>query len=338
MAVSSSKSAWAIGAAASAMFLLAASANAQQNPPGYPTSPPPGVTLPQTATPDQAAMIGVDREIAEMLAIDNHGEVAMARLAEAKAVTPAVKQFAEHMDQDHTKMLADLRPFENAPLPGAGSENTSPVLSNGDIGPAPNTALAPGPAPAGRSFIDGIPTVPVSPGTAGAPSQAPLGSTPTPGSTSGSARGPTPSGLPGPGTLPGVNSPVAITQSPAPSNPPPSAPGPQASAPYMPASHVGLDFMHVKRQIAQQCLATATKHWQAMPMSDAEIAYIGQQIVAHENMIDTSKVLRIYASPNLQALIDQGIKTAESHLSEAKDVMDSLTQNRTASASETSAK
>jgi predicted outer membrane protein len=320
------------------MCLFVASAKAQQNPPGYPTSPPPGVTVQKPIMPDQSLGVSVDRQIADMLAIDNRGEVAMAKLAEAKAEDPAVKQFAERMEQDHTKMLMDLRPFENAPLPGAGSENTSPVLSNGDIGPAPNTALAPGSAPAGRSTVAGTPSTPAAPGTAGTPTRAPLGTTPTPGSTPNSSTVPTPGGVAVPSALPGANPQPATTQNPAPANPPASAQGPQASwAQYMPANR-GLDFLHVKQQIAQECLATARKHWDTMTMNDAEIAYIGQQIVAHENMIDASKVLRIYASPSLQALIDQGIKTAESHLSEAKDVMDGLAQGHTASASQTSAK
>jgi hypothetical protein len=45
----------------------------------------------------------------------------------------------------------------------------------------------------------------------------------------------------------------------------------------------------------------------------------------HQMYIETSQVLRQYASLRLKSLIDQGIQVAQSHLSEAKDLMKELT-------------
>jgi predicted outer membrane protein len=93
------------------------------------------------------------------------------------------------------------------------------------------------------------------------------------------------------------------------------------------------------RQISDETLTDTTKDFASMPQAEIDKAYIGQQIVAHENYIDTSKVLRRYASPQLQQVINNGIATAQSHLNEAKEIMRELTDaNYSEGRSATSAK
>jgi predicted outer membrane protein len=86
----------------------------------------------------------------------------------------------------------------------------------------------------------------------------------------------------------------------------------------------GFDFLTVKRQIAQQCLASARKCWDEKKTPDAEMAFVGSQIVAHQHMIDASHVLSQYASPELQDLIDKGIETAETHKKHAEKLIEEL--------------
>lgn len=81
------------------------------------------------------------------------------------------------------------------------------------------------------------------------------------------------------------------------------------------------NFLEAKRRIGQQCLASARKHWDSKQGKHAEEAYLGHQIAAHEQMIDTATVLRDYASENLRGVIDKSIQEAQQHLDRAKQLM-----------------
>jgi predicted outer membrane protein len=85
----------------------------------------------------------------------------------------------------------------------------------------------------------------------------------------------------------------------------------------------GLDFLLVKRQIAQMCLENATRGWTEKQGAEADKSYIGHMIGAHEKLIEAQKVLRQYASAELQPVLEQGIQVAESHLQRAKQIMHS---------------
>lgn len=89
----------------------------------------------------------------------------------------------------------------------------------------------------------------------------------------------------------------------------------------------GLDYQQVARQIAQECLASAEKAWNEKgedKAAECDMAFIGHQIVAHEEMLSTQKVLKQYASPELQVVIDKGIQSSEDHLAQAKDLIKQL--------------
>jgi predicted outer membrane protein len=88
----------------------------------------------------------------------------------------------------------------------------------------------------------------------------------------------------------------------------------------------GLDFVAIKRQIAQQCLQSAEKAWEEKKVADAEMCYVGQQIVMHQQMIDAATVLRQHASAELKNAIDDGIETAKSHKKHAEQLIEELAQ------------
>lgn len=89
-------------------------------------------------------------------------------------------------------------------------------------------------------------------------------------------------------------------------------------------SRDGLDFVAVQRQAAQLCLDNAQKKWSEEKAAECDMAYIGAQVVAHEEMIVQAKALRPYASPELQKEIDNSIQTAEQHRDEAHKIIKKL--------------
>ncbi len=88
----------------------------------------------------------------------------------------------------------------------------------------------------------------------------------------------------------------------------------------------GLNYLEIHKQVAAQCIASATRDMGAKKGADFDKAYIGSQIGAHYRLIDTNRVLREYASPELRKSIDEETQTAEHHLAEAQSIMKSLEQ------------
>jgi len=107
----------------------------------------------------------------------------------------------------------------------------------------------------------------------------------------------------------------------APGAPPQTTPVQQQAQPQQPGQGGGLNFLEVKRQMAQMCLANAQREWNEKKSGDAELCYLGGQVVAHQKMIEAQKVLRQYASADLQAVLDKGIEGTESHLEHAKQLL-----------------
>jgi predicted outer membrane protein len=85
-----------------------------------------------------------------------------------------------------------------------------------------------------------------------------------------------------------------------------------------------LDFIDVKRQMAQRCLENARQCWNEKQGHEADMAFVGSQLVLHQQMIDAQEVLKTYASPELQQVIDQGIERSRAHLAQAKQLVDEL--------------
>jgi predicted outer membrane protein len=86
----------------------------------------------------------------------------------------------------------------------------------------------------------------------------------------------------------------------------------------------GIDLITVKRQIAHQCLNSAEKAWQEKKPAEAEMCYVGQQVVMHQQMIDAATVMKQYASGELKDVIDDGIETAKAHKKHAEQLIEEL--------------
>jgi predicted outer membrane protein len=167
-----------------------------------------------------------DSQLAGWLLVDNHGEVALARLAQQKATGDDVKKFATKMVEDHTKFIDRLQPF------------------------ASEQARA----------------------QAGQPRN------------------------------------QAGTQ--------PARPG------------GGLDIVELKQRLGQKCLESARIELEKKDGDKFDHCYAGQQAMMHMMMLDTLEVFRNFASPELRPVLEEGIRTTEEHLKEAKELAESKMDHR----------
>src|SRR5688572_7206241 len=97
--------------AALSAILAFAQVQAQQENPQRSPGGQPGAT----ATPAQPN--DGDRMLAHCLIVENRGEVELAQFVQQKSQNEEVKQFAQRMIDDHTKMLAELEKFGGAKAP-----------------------------------------------------------------------------------------------------------------------------------------------------------------------------------------------------------------------------
>ena len=88
-----------------------------------------------------------------------------------------------------------------------------------------------------------------------------------------------------------------------------------------------LDWTAIHNQIGEQCLASVKKELGQKQGIEFDKCFMGQQIGEHLKVIDELKVLRNYASSNLQQKLDKELQTAEQHLQLAKQIEHKLKEN-----------
>ncbi|HXS52106.1 MAG TPA: DUF4142 domain-containing protein [Usitatibacter sp.] len=125
---------FAAGAAAQAT-----SSTAQQNAAGASSTPTQGTNMPSaTGRSEHSAKSSLshgDRKFIEEAAKGGMAEVALAKIAEQRASSPEVKQFAQKMDEDHSKANEQLRTLaqeKGVTMPGgpkAGDKHEESKLS-----------------------------------------------------------------------------------------------------------------------------------------------------------------------------------------------------------------
>lgn len=82
----------------------------------------------------------------------------------------------------------------------------------------------------------------------------------------------------------------------------------------------GLDFIAIKRELAAACKQTMERELGQKQGAEFDKCYMGQQVMAHLHAIDAMRVARNHSSPELQHVLDEGIRTAETHLQHAKEL------------------
>ncbi|HEX4143731.1 MAG TPA: DUF4142 domain-containing protein [Pirellulales bacterium] len=92
-----------------------------------------------------------------------------------------------------------------------------------------------------------------------------------------------------------------------------------------------LNFLAVQRQISQRFLSETEKEWGSKKPHERDMAFVGGQLVMHQHLIATEEVLRQYASPELQAVLDSGLKEAHTHWNDAKTLIEELAHHEQSS-------
>lgn len=91
-------------------------------------------------------------------------------------------------------------------------------------------------------------------------------------------------------------------------------------------AHAGqqLDFFAMHKEMAQECLANAKAKMNREDGEKFDKCFIGHQIGMHEQMKVTLTVFQRHTSGELNQIISDGLKTTESHLKKAEDIMKNL--------------
>jgi predicted outer membrane protein len=88
----------------------------------------------------------------------------------------------------------------------------------------------------------------------------------------------------------------------------------------------GQTQQHVQfaQEVKQQCLQLTTAELGRKQGAEFDKAYIGQQLVAHTQMLATLQAAQRHASSELQPIIQQGTQMTEHHLAQARQIMEQL--------------
>lgn len=86
------------------------------------------------------------------------------------------------------------------------------------------------------------------------------------------------------------------------------------------AATAGLDLVDLKQRLGKKCLESAQKELEAKEGTEFDQCYAMQQAMAHVMVLDSLEVFKEFASPQLRAVIDEGISTTEMHIKHAKEL------------------
>ena len=120
-------------------------------------------------------------------------------------------------------------------------------------------------------------------------------------------------------------------QQPPTTNPPTGTPpsgGHQGGAEPREASGVResgrLDFVQIKRELAQQCLASARRELEQKSGAEFDKCFMMMQVGAHVMAVDTLEVFKNHASGQLRQTITEALPTVRTHLDHAKTIAKSM--------------
>jgi predicted outer membrane protein len=102
-----------------------------------------------------------------------------------------------------------------------------------------------------------------------------------------------------------------------------------------------VDFVAIKKEIAQECVRSAQEELAAKPANEVDRCYMAAQVFAHQHMLDGLKVLERHASPEMKDTLAQASQTTQQHLNHAKEILKTLDgqhQNETPATSGTTSR
>jgi predicted outer membrane protein len=92
-------------------------------------------------------------------------------------------------------------------------------------------------------------------------------------------------------------------------------------------------MMQIHKEAAQKCLQRTRDLLSESQGDEFDMAYIGQQIVGHIQMIAKLEASQDHVSPELQQVIRQGAQGAEQHLKQAQTIADEIKSGAKSSSS-----
>jgi predicted outer membrane protein len=90
------------------------------------------------------------------------------------------------------------------------------------------------------------------------------------------------------------------------------------------AASGSVDLLQLEREVAQQCLNDSKKKLSEKEGAEFDACFMGQQAGKHAAMATKLTVLKRHASGEFAEVLDEGLKTTESHLEEAEKILDSI--------------
>jgi predicted outer membrane protein len=84
------------------------------------------------------------------------------------------------------------------------------------------------------------------------------------------------------------------------------------------------DPVEVHKQIAERCIESTRKELSEKQGAEADMCFVGQQLVVHQQTLDKLSVFAEYASPELRQTIDESSESVEKHLQHAKQLVKQL--------------
>jgi putative membrane protein len=94
-----------------------------------------------------------------------------------------------------------------------------------------------------------------------------------------------------------------------------------------------IDLVELKQKLGQKCLASVRKELESKEGGKFDHCYVGQQIGAHMQMVDTLEVFQEYVSPQLRSVLEEGTTTAKEHLDHAKQLAEKMMDQHATTAS-----
>jgi predicted outer membrane protein len=84
------------------------------------------------------------------------------------------------------------------------------------------------------------------------------------------------------------------------------------------------EMVQFAKDVKQNCLQLAMQELGRKQGAEFDKAYIGQQLVAHMNMLAELRAAQKHASGELQPIIQQGTQMTEHHMAQARQIMEQL--------------
>jgi predicted outer membrane protein len=283
----------------------------------------------QAASPDQ--------QIAAFVLAHCRNEIEISKFAQDKLQSPEAKAFAEKMVREHSPGCEQIARIAGPLAEGIHVGDHEGAAPGADRPGALRPGARPGTDRPGADLPD-----------ADAPRP---GATPRPGAPGADAPRPTPP-ADDQSSLDAVDATFVVQQEapradtprvPRPGAAPPAGDTPRPGAQLRPRVGVdrggvnvdvagpagNLDWNKIHKELADKCLQSTKEEFEKHQGRDFDQAYLGQQLLAHMQVVDSLEVLKNHASPQLRQILEKEQQMAQGHLEEVRQLMGSIKDSET---------